>query len=236
MSRAPGAIRPNHNHPWPWWWAVLFGFGSLRVGGSPPLPQPLNPIEGGATDRSNSGGVAEPRRLKASAIRIVITRCHCTLGGSVQMCVKDILNIFSRARAMWALQGKFVCGERITVNWSKQQPRFSKDFRTSRTIESSHRRAPRDGNFRFRDSVAQKNHPASHDQGHSPDVAPEKKSSDGALENKSDDDVEDLKDVTETVGEDPVEMKRNEDGTSDANARKKDEKIWVSLEKVARYS
>uniref|UniRef100_A0A0E0CLK4 RRM domain-containing protein n=1 Tax=Oryza meridionalis TaxID=40149 RepID=A0A0E0CLK4_9ORYZ len=123
------------------------------------------------------------------------------------------------ARAMWALQGKFVCGERITVNWSKQQPRFSKDFRSSRNVESSHQRAPRvrDGNIRFRDSLAQKNHPASHDRGHSPDVAPEQKSSDGALEKKSDGDVEDLKDVRETVGEDPVEMKRNGDGTSDAN-------------------
>uniref|UniRef100_A0A0E0K0Q3 RRM domain-containing protein n=1 Tax=Oryza punctata TaxID=4537 RepID=A0A0E0K0Q3_ORYPU len=173
--------------------------------------------------------------LKASVINLAGTRCHCTLGGSVHMCVKDILNIFSRvrlkdgygfvvfdsnddaARAMRALQGKFVCGERITVNWSKQQPRFSKDLRSSRNVESSHRRAPRDGNIRSRDSIAQKNHPASHDQGHSPDVAPEKISSDGALEKKSDDDVEDLKDVRETVGEDPVEMKRNEDGTSDAN-------------------
>ncbi|KAL5207670.1 hypothetical protein ABZP36_032105 [Zizania latifolia] len=113
------------------------------------------------------------------------------------------------SRAMLALRGKYVCGERITVNWSKQQPRFSKDLRSSRIIESSYRRTSRDGDFRFRDSLAQKNHPASHDQGHSPDDAPEK---------KSDDVVEVLTDVKETIGEDLVEMKRNEDGTSDANA------------------
>ncbi|XP_015688942.1 serine/arginine-rich splicing factor 4-like [Oryza brachyantha] len=148
------------------------------------------------------------------------------------------------ARAMQALQGKYVCGERITVNWSKQQPRFSKDFKSSRIVESSPNRATRDSNFRFRDSIPRKNHPASHDQGHSPNVAPEKKSFDGALENKSsdgapekkssdgapkkkssdgtlekksNDDIEVLKDAREIVGEDPVGMKRNEDDISGAN-------------------
>uniref|UniRef100_A0A0D9VGQ0 RRM domain-containing protein n=1 Tax=Leersia perrieri TaxID=77586 RepID=A0A0D9VGQ0_9ORYZ len=162
------------------------------------------------------------------------------------------------ARAMRALHGKFVCGKRITVNWSKQQRRFPKDFRSSRIADSSHshRRAPRDGNFRSRDSIAQNNRPASHDQGNSPDGALEKKSSDGALEKKSsdgalekkssdaalekkssdaalekkfEDDVEDLKDVRGTVGEDPMEMKRNEDGTNDANAIEHDR--WLETGK-----
>lgn len=116
------------------------------------------------------------------------------------------------ARAMRALHGKYVCGERITVHWSKQQPRFSQSFRrSSRFVESSHGRTSIDGvdNFRFRDSLARKNHPTSHGQSHNPDDAPEK---------KSDEIAEVLKDAGENICEDPGEMKRDEGGTSDANA------------------
>lgn len=115
------------------------------------------------------------------------------------------------ARAMRALHGKYVCGERITVHWSKQQPRFSQSFRrSSRFVESSHGRTSIDGvdNFRFRDSLARKNHPTSHGQSHNPDDAPEK---------KSDEIAEVLKDAGENICEDPGEMKRDEGGTSDAN-------------------
>lgn len=49
------------------------------------------------SDRDESREREAPRiRVNASVINLAGTRCHCTLGGSVHMCVKDILNIFSR--------------------------------------------------------------------------------------------------------------------------------------------
>ncbi|KAF8686641.1 hypothetical protein HU200_043468 [Digitaria exilis] len=112
------------------------------------------------------------------------------------------------ARAMQALHGKYVCGERITVNWSKQQPRFSQGFRSSRFIESSRGRNFRDAqdNVRLRDPVARKNHPANHDHGHNPDAVPEK---------ESDKFTDVVNDAVENFGDDLGEVKRNEGGTID---------------------
>ncbi|WVZ75135.1 hypothetical protein U9M48_023222 [Paspalum notatum var. saurae] len=111
------------------------------------------------------------------------------------------------ARAMRQLHGKYVCGERITVNWSKQQPRFSQGFRrSSRFIETSRVRNFRDARAddRFRDSVTRKNHPANHDQTHNPDAVPEK---------ESDKFAEVINDAGENIGDDPRDVKRGEGGT-----------------------
>ena len=130
-------------------------------------------------------------------------------------------------RALRALHGKYVCGERITVNWSKQQPRFSQGFRrSSRFVESFRGRNFRDArnNVRFRDSVARKNHPADHDHGHNPDAVPEKESDkfaeivNDAGENDGGDLEEVKRDEGGTVDEDPGEMKTEEGGKDDANA------------------
>ncbi|KAL6899822.1 hypothetical protein ACP4OV_006480 [Aristida adscensionis] len=116
------------------------------------------------------------------------------------------------ARAMRALRGKLVCGERITVNWSKQQPRFPQGFRrSSRVAESSHGRTFRDreGNVRSRDSVTEKDHPASHNQSRSPDAAPEK---------ESDQLTEDINDAKENIDGDLEKVEADAGGTNDANA------------------
>ena len=130
-------------------------------------------------------------------------------------------------RALRALHGKYVCGERITVNWSKQQPRFSQGFRrSSRFVESFRGRNFRDArnNVRFRDSVARKNHPADHDHGHNPDAVPEKESDkfaevvNDAEENDGGDLEEVKRDEGGTIDEDPGEVKADEGGKDDANA------------------
>nr|CAB3449948.1 unnamed protein product [Digitaria exilis] len=127
------------------------------------------------------------------------------------------------SRAMRALHGKYVCGERITVNWSKQQPRFSQGFRSSRFIESSRGRNFRDAqdNVRLRDPVARKNHLANHDQGHNPDAVPAKESDkftdvvNDAVENFGDDLEEVKRNEGGTIDEDPGEVKRDVSGTID---------------------
>ncbi|OEL38500.1 hypothetical protein BAE44_0000480 [Dichanthelium oligosanthes] len=143
-------------------------------------------------------------------------------------------------RALRALHGKFVCGERITVNWSKQQPRVYQGFRrSSRFVEPFHGRNFRDArnNIMFRDSVARKNHPANHDQGHNPDAVPEKES-DKFAEVVNDagesigDDLEEVKrDEGGAIDEDPGELKTDEGGTIDANAIEHDR--WAETGKVS---
>ncbi|KAJ1279403.1 hypothetical protein BS78_04G153700 [Paspalum vaginatum] len=157
------------------------------------------------------------------------------------------------ARAMRQLHGKYVCGERITVNWSKQQPRFSQGFRrSSRFIESPRVRNFRDarGNARFRDSITRKNHPANHDQTRNPDAVPEKESDkytevindpgenagDDARELKRDEGCAIDEDPGEvnmgeggTIDEDPGELKMDEGGTIDANTIEHDR--WVETGK-----
>ncbi|OQU85068.1 serine/arginine-rich splicing factor 4-like isoform X2 [Sorghum bicolor] len=112
-------------------------------------------------------------------------------------------------RAMRALHGKYVCGERITVNWSKQQPRFSQSFRrSSRFVELSRGRNFRDArdNIRFRDPLARNNQPANHDQSHD---------SDAVLKKESGKFAEIVNDAEENIGDDPGEVKRDEGGTND---------------------
>ncbi|RCV06683.1 hypothetical protein SETIT_1G182600v2 [Setaria italica] len=129
-------------------------------------------------------------------------------------------------RALRALHGKYVCGERITVNWSKQQPRCSQGFRrSSRFVESFRGRNVRDArdSIRFRDSVARKSHPANHDQGHDPDAVPEKDSHkftevvDDAGENICDDLADAKRDEGGTIDEDPGEVKTDKGGTIDVD-------------------
>lgn len=114
------------------------------------------------------------------------------------------------ARALRELHGKPVCGERITVNWSKHQPKFSlSSRRSSRFIESSHGRRSKDGvgSLRFSEPADQKNHHTSNATSCNPD---------GAAEKRSDQNAEGLEDVGDD--EDPGEMKMGDGGTSDANA------------------
>ncbi|KAK3158110.1 hypothetical protein QOZ80_2AG0133030 [Eleusine coracana subsp. coracana] len=139
------------------------------------------------------------------------------------------------ARALRALHGKYVCDRRITVNWSKNQPRFSQGFRrNSRFAESPHRRTSRDGreNIRFRDSLAVKNRPPSHDEHHNknPPASHEKNSpashdeshdSASAREKEYDKLTEGVNDAGENIAEEEAsleEMKRDEGGTVDASA------------------
>ncbi|CAL4969001.1 unnamed protein product [Urochloa decumbens] len=128
-------------------------------------------------------------------------------------------------RALRALHGKFICGERITVNWSKQQPRSSQGFRrSSRFVEPFRGRNFRDArdNIRFRDSVARKNHPANHDLGHNLDAVREKEPdkvaevvNNDARENVGDDLEEVKRDEGVTIDEDPGEMKMDRGGMVD---------------------
>ncbi|TVU29861.1 hypothetical protein EJB05_21449 [Eragrostis curvula] len=131
------------------------------------------------------------------------------------------------ARALRAMHGRYVCGRHITVNWSKQQPRFSQGFRrSSRFVEPSHGRTFRDGreNDRLRNSLAEKNHPARHDESneknhrvnhaesHDPASAPEK---------EIDKLAEGVDDAGENIAEEEAslgELKRDEGGTVDASA------------------
>uniref|UniRef100_A0ACD5ZEH7 Uncharacterized protein n=4 Tax=Avena sativa TaxID=4498 RepID=A0ACD5ZEH7_AVESA len=134
------------------------------------------------------------------------------------------------ARALQELHGTLVCGKRITVNWSKHQPDLSRSYsRSSRRIGPSNGRASRDGAGRFRlsdladqkndytgqdvhqnpdDGVEKKNHHTSHDKSHNPD---------DVVEKNSDEIAEGLEDVGENIGEDPAELKMDEEGTSGAN-------------------
>lgn len=130
------------------------------------------------------------------------------------------------ARALRALHGKYVCGERITVNWSKQQPRFSQGFRrSSRFVELSRGRNFREAkdSIRFRDSLARNNQPANHDRNANSDTVLEKESDkfaevvNVAGENISDDPREVKRDESGTNDEDPGEVKMDKGGTSDAN-------------------
>ncbi|CAN6238329.1 unnamed protein product [Urochloa humidicola] len=127
-------------------------------------------------------------------------------------------------RALRALHGKFVCGERITVNWSKQQPRsFQRFRRSSRFVEPFRGRNFRDArdNIRLRDSVVRKNHPANDDLGHSSDAVREKESDkvaefvNDAGENIGGDLEEVKRDEGVTIDEDPGEVKMDEGGTVD---------------------
>ncbi|GJN21232.1 hypothetical protein PR202_gb08693 [Eleusine coracana subsp. coracana] len=138
------------------------------------------------------------------------------------------------ARALRALHGKYVCDRRITVNWSKNQPRFSQGFgRSSRFAESPRRRTSRDGreNIRFRDSLAVKNHPPSHDEHHDKNPASHEKNSPAsydkshdsasAREKEYDKLTEGVSDTGENIAEEEAsleEMKRDEGGTVDASA------------------
>jgi hypothetical protein len=142
------------------------------------------------------------------------------------------------ARALRALQGRYVCGGRITVNWSKQQPRFSQGFRrSSRFAEYSHRTS-RDGggNIRFRDSLAEKNQPASHDEGHDKNHAAshdECHDPASALEKECDKSVGGVHAAGENIGgreASPGEGKRDEGGTVDASAIEHER--WVEAGKV----
>ncbi|XP_062219235.1 uncharacterized protein LOC133919042 [Phragmites australis] len=131
------------------------------------------------------------------------------------------------ARAMRAMQGKYVCGERITVNWSKQQPRFSQGFRrSSRFVESSHERTFRDGgnNISFKDSLAQKNQPANRDLSHNPDAVP-------TPEKESDKFAEGVEDARDNIGEDPGDMKRDEGGTTKTDANAIEHDRWAETGK-----
>ncbi|CAM0872157.1 unnamed protein product [Alopecurus aequalis] len=133
------------------------------------------------------------------------------------------------ARALRQLHGRFVCGKRITVNWSKHQPNLSRSSRSSRRIGSSNGRASRDGvdSFRFSDPADQKNDYTSHGMSHNPDGVEKRnhhtshdnsQNPDDVVEKNPDEKSEDLKDAGESISEDPVEMKMDEGGTSDANA------------------
>ncbi|CAN6231864.1 unnamed protein product [Urochloa humidicola] len=126
-------------------------------------------------------------------------------------------------RALHSLHGKFVGGERITVNWSKQQPRSSQRFRrSSRFAEPIRGRNFRDArdNIRFRD-VARKNRRANHNLGHNPDAVQEKESDkvaevvNDAGENIGGDLEEVKRDEGVTIDEDPVKVKMDEGGTVD---------------------
>ncbi|KAL6634223.1 hypothetical protein ACP70R_026894 [Stipagrostis hirtigluma subsp. patula] len=165
-------------------------------------------------------------------------RCTVNLKDGYGFAVYD--SNYDAARAMRALRGKYVCGERITVNWSKQQPRFSHGFRrSSRFAEPSRGRPFRDGedNMRSRDSVTQKNHSAGHDYSRSPDaVADQSRSHDAAPdqsrshdavpdhspdtlpEKESDKLTEGVNDAREIIDGDLGEMKTDEGGTNDASA------------------
>lgn len=126
-------------------------------------------------------------------------------------------------QALRALHGKYVCGQRITVNWSKQQPRRSQGFRSSRFVKSFSGRNVRDArdSIRFRDSVVRKSHPANHDQGHDPDAVPEKDSHkfievvDDAGENICDDLADTKRGEGGTIDEDPGGGKTDKGGTID---------------------
>jgi hypothetical protein len=156
-------------------------------------------------------------------------RCTVRIKGQYGFAVFDASD--DAARALRHLHGKFVCGKRITVNWSKHQPDISRSFRrSSRRIGSSNGRVSRDGvdSFRFSepadqkndytsqgtnlnpfDGVEKKNHLTSHDKSHNPD---------DVAQNSSAEIAEGMKDAGQSIDEDPVEMKMDDGGTSDTNA------------------
>lgn len=134
------------------------------------------------------------------------------------------------ARALRELHGKLVCGQRITVNWSKHQPNISRIYRrSSKRIGPSKGRASREGveSFRFSDLADQKKDYASQDVCQNPDDGVENKNhqmihdkshnTDEVVEKKSDEIAEGLEDAGENIGEDPVELEMDEGCTSGAN-------------------
>jgi hypothetical protein len=147
------------------------------------------------------------------------------------------------ARALRKLNRTFVCGRRITVNWSKHQPNHSRSFRrSSRQIGSSNGRASRDGvdNLRLRepadqkndstshgislnpvDGVEEKNNHMSHDKSHNPD---------DIVEKNSDEIAEGMKEAGESIGEDPVEMKMDDGGTSDARETNGEDPVEMKMD------
>ncbi|KAK1617243.1 hypothetical protein QYE76_022760 [Lolium multiflorum] len=138
------------------------------------------------------------------------------------------------ARALRQLHGTFVCGRRITVNWSKHQPNHSRSFRrSSRKIGSSNGRASRDGvdNFRLSEPAAQKSDPVdgveeknnhmSHDKSHNPD---------DIVEKNSDEIAEGMKEAGESIGEDPGEMKMDDGGTSDARENNGEDPVEMKMD------